>query len=189
MGFRAFVSLAHAILGLLRDRRLTGYELKHDWFDQSIGHFWRADQAQIYRTLDQMAAQGLLSGRLEIQADRPNKRSYQTTPVGRAQLDAWLTKDEPLPPVRDPFLVRIFHAHNLGPATLRRLLEDHRTRQEKRLAAYESIQLPTLTQANGDLKTLTARMTLERGITSTRAAIDWCNACLAALPDDDVLVE
>ena len=46
------MSLGHAILGFLSRRPMTGYELKTRCFDQVASHFWTADQAQIYRTLD-----------------------------------------------------------------------------------------------------------------------------------------
>src|SRR5258705_13680872 len=55
------MSLAHAILGMLQTRPMTGYDLKVECFDNSIAHFWQADQAQIYRTLDKLAEDGLVT--------------------------------------------------------------------------------------------------------------------------------
>ncbi len=47
------MSLKHAILGFLELSPFSGYDLKKA-FDGSVQHFWPADQAQIYRTLNQL---------------------------------------------------------------------------------------------------------------------------------------
>jgi len=44
------MSLEYAILGFLNYHPYTGYDLKKI-FDNSVQHFWVADQSQIYRTL------------------------------------------------------------------------------------------------------------------------------------------
>ena len=46
------MSLGHAILGFLNREPMTGYDLKTRCFDDDAAHFWTADQAQVYRTLD-----------------------------------------------------------------------------------------------------------------------------------------
>ncbi len=55
------MSLMHAILGFLSYKPRTGYDLKTACFDESVAHFWPADQAQIYRTLDKLTEQGLVA--------------------------------------------------------------------------------------------------------------------------------
>src|SRR5215813_1793561 len=102
------MSLAHAILGLLQQSPLTGYELKTDHFDGSIAHFWPADQAQIYRTLDKMTEQGWVESQIEFQTDRPIWKIYTTTERGRAELAHWLTTYQAIPVYREPFLIQLF---------------------------------------------------------------------------------
>jgi len=41
--------LKHAILGFLKYKPSTGYEIKQT-MDKSTGHFWHAKQSQIYTT-------------------------------------------------------------------------------------------------------------------------------------------
>src|SRR5258707_14862615 len=107
------MSLMHAILGFLSYKPQTGYDLKTEAFDDSVAHFWPADQAQIYRTLDKLTEQGLVESRIEIQQERPNRKVYQITEAGRAELEAWLQTFQPVPPHRDPFLVQLFFADEL----------------------------------------------------------------------------
>ena len=67
------MSLAHAILSLLQQEEMTGYDLKTTCFDQCIAHLWPADQAQIYRTLDKLVEQGRITCTVEIQLAGPNR--------------------------------------------------------------------------------------------------------------------
>ena len=53
------MSLRFAILGFLSVRPFSGYDLKRA-FDQSVRHFWTADQAAIYRTLGELESKGLV---------------------------------------------------------------------------------------------------------------------------------
>ena len=53
------MSLRHAILGFLSFQPFTGYDLKKA-FDRSVRHFWPATQSQIYRTLAELDADGLI---------------------------------------------------------------------------------------------------------------------------------
>src|SRR3954454_17398860 len=87
----ATMSLTHAILGILQTQSLTGYDLKTQCFDRSIAHFWPADQAQIYRTLDKMTEQGWIESQIEFQDNRPNRKVYSITESGHAELRQWLT--------------------------------------------------------------------------------------------------
>ena len=51
------MSLDFAILGFLSYSPFTGYDLKK-FFDQSVRHFWTADQSQIYRILARLGDEG-----------------------------------------------------------------------------------------------------------------------------------
>ena len=167
------MSLTHAILGMLRNGPLTGYDLKTRCFDASIAHFWPADQAQIYRTLDRMAEQGLVESRLEIQETRPNRKEYSLTDAGETELTRWLGETQPLPAYRDPFLVQLYFAHTLPPEQLDALLEDQARLHEERLAVYRAVPLPTLDELKGHRNHLAERLTLELGLALEQAHLDW----------------
>ena len=66
--------LEHAILGFLSYQPFTGYELKR-LFDQSIRHFWPADQSQIYKTLSKLAEKKYASIEVIHQEDRPSRKA------------------------------------------------------------------------------------------------------------------
>jgi len=177
------MSLAHAILGLLRTGPMTGYDLKTRCFDASIGHFWPADQAQIYRTLERMAADGWLESTLEIQETRPNRKEYRITDAGVAELERWLREPLPLPAYREPFLVQLFFAHTIPPAELDELLVRQRRLHEERVAVYRAIPLPPVDQLGGDRELIAARLTLDLGLAVEQAHLDWIDRAREVLSE------
>jgi PadR family transcriptional regulator AphA len=182
------MSLAHAILGTLRSGPMTGYDLKTRCFDQSVAHFWPADQAQIYRTLDRMAADDWVSSAIEAQEGRPNRKEYRITAAGRDELARWLVTDLALPALRDPFLVQLFFADPLSgeqiDALLVRQIEHHR----ERLDRLEAIPLPGLADLAGSREYSLQRLTLELGLALERAHIAWAEQArlvVASLPESE----
>ena len=101
------MSLKHAILGFLSYRSNTGYDLKQG-FDQSVQHFWPADQGQIYRTLNQLEKSGWVTKEVVLQEDRPNRKVYHITESGKDELQTWLSTPLSTPVNRDPFLIQVF---------------------------------------------------------------------------------
>lgn len=116
------MSLRHAILGFLAVQPMSGYDLKRA-FDASIRHFWSADQAQIYRTVTALAAEGLLTTELVPQQDRPARKVHHLTPSGRDTLQTWLRAPTDAPPRHEPFLVKLFFSTLLDPEALGPLLD------------------------------------------------------------------
>lgn len=179
------MSLAHAILGILNTMPMTGYDLKHLAFDESIAYFWQADQAQIYRTLDRMAAAGWVKSVLEVQTERPNRKVYHITEAGQQELARWLATDQPLVTYREPFLIQLFFGAVLSNADLLRLIEGRAARHAERLAALERVPLPPLDDPTADRETVLRRLTLELGMALERTYLDWLDLCrrtVAELP-------
>lgn len=87
------MALPHAILVSLCEQSGSGYELAHR-FDRSIGFFWAATHQQIYRTLRTMEGDGWVRAEEIAQQGRPDKKVYDVTDAGRAELARWIA--EPL---------------------------------------------------------------------------------------------
>lgn len=170
------MSLAHAILGFLSHQPRTGYELKTECFDQSVGHFWPADQAQIYRTLDKLSEQGFVTSQLEIQGERPNRKVYHLTDAGRGELLEWLNAPQDLPAYREPFLVQLYFAGDLPNETILGLIEGQLEAHQNLLHAYQEIEIPKQeTMPTHRLKrwVALAQLTLDMGIRREQMEIDW----------------
>lgn len=182
------MSLKHAILGLLTIQPMTGYDLKHAAFDTSIAHFWRADQAQIYRALDKMAGDGWVESTVEVQTERPNRRVYHITDAGRAELLNWLESPQPPPVYREPFLVQVFFAYMLPEAQTLAHMQDHIAAHRETLARYEALA-PGLAHSPGSARQKQFwQMTLDLGMALEHTYLEWlarCQAAIAAVADND----
>jgi PadR family transcriptional regulator, regulatory protein AphA len=167
------MSLPHAILGILHEQPMTGYDLKTQYFDQSIAHFWPADQAQIYRTLDKMAADGWVESQLEIQDNRPNRKVYSITDTGRAELRHWLTTSLPLVSYREPFLIQLFFMKLLSNEQILSMIEAQQQAHQARLAEYRKLPIPPLDDPSANREMILQRLTLELGLRVEQANLDW----------------
>lgn len=179
------VSLRHAVLGFLSLRPLTGYDVKK-YFDASIRHFWSADQAQIYRSLSQMADEGLVEVHVIAQDSRPDRKEHHITAAGLAELDSWLCS--PLEPqaVREPFLVKVFFAGRLPSSDAATMLDARVAAAGRQLDILRQVAAQTtaaLEQGPPALEGLLATATLENGIRHVVAELQWLHDLRADLED------
>lgn len=178
------MSLKHAILGFLSIQAMSGYELKKA-FDNSVQHFWTADQSQIYRTLDQIVTAGWAEVELVEQETRPNRKVYHITKPGRTELRRWLATPLVRHEEHEPFLIQLFFANSLSDAEVEALLEHEAATARDRLAVYEQIrqQYPAATRQQAFVM-----LTLDYGIQSTQAHLTWIEHVLAQLRRGDTLL-
>ena len=83
------MSLKYGLLGFLSNQPNTGYKL-HKLYPEPM----RPTIAYIYRTLANMAKEGLVEYTRVGQENRPDRKVYRITDTGTAELQRWL--DEPL---------------------------------------------------------------------------------------------
>ena len=95
------MSLRHALLGVIKDRPLTGYDLVRH-FQGTVGFLWSAPQSQIYPELRRMESEGLIEAKVALRGRRAQKRFYSITDAGMAELRRWASDFMPLPAQRDP---------------------------------------------------------------------------------------
>ncbi len=70
------MSLKHILLGLL-EKPNSGYDIKQ-YFDQVFRHFWAADLAQIYPTLNRLEKEGLASSD-RVVSDKASPRKQESS--------------------------------------------------------------------------------------------------------------
>lgn len=175
------MSLAHVILGLLQQQEMTGYDLKTTCFDQCIAHLWQADQAQIYRTLDKLEAQGCIHCTVEVQQDRPNRKIYRLTEAGKTELNRWLQTHHPLPIIREPLLAQLHFASQLPNEAILHLLEQELAARREKLAECKTIDLPPLNHPSASRVELMQRLALELVIRREQTYLDWLQDAIAII--------
>ncbi|MBE2224773.1 MAG: PadR family transcriptional regulator [Anaerolineae bacterium] len=188
------MSLQQAILGFLALRPLTGYDLKKA-FDGSVQHFWPADQAQIYRTLNKLDELGLASVELVEQEDKPDRKVYHITENGRSALHTWLSDTLPPTSEREPLLVRIFFSGFVDDETLLPRLAEAMAQEKAYLAAMQAIlanaqqQVETLTEPAERRIGFFQLLTVERAILHHQAQIAWLESIITRLENQDLSIE
>ena len=179
------MSLKHAILGFLSLEDMSGYTLKTQYFDGSVAHFWPADQAQIYRTLEQIERDGLAVSRQVPGETRPARRVYSLTDAGLAELKSWLSRQHPPSPNRVTLLVQVYFARHIPTQTFRALLEAERLRQSAMLDTIETIDLSPENAPNELLRQQYkfGRLTKDYGLRRIKMEIEWISAMIDELDD------
>jgi PadR family transcriptional regulator AphA len=168
--------LRHALLGLLADQPMSGYELSRR-FEASVGSTWSAGHSQIYPELVRLADDGLVT------AGEPGPRgrkTYAITQAGREAIRAWLAETDPDRTVRDEAALRTFFLWLMTP-------QDARAHVQGELDAAQT--------ALEDLRTLAARrrpatpaersqrIALEAGLRWAQARSEWAQWALERLGD------
>lgn len=129
--------LKYVLLGALSYQPMTGYQLKQ-FVDRSARHFWHAQTSQIYRTLDSLESDGLLTSQRQVQQERPDYRLYQLTDAGRADLLHWLALPmTEIVPTKDALLVRLFFSAKLDKATVLTQLRLQRALHQQQLDLFQ----------------------------------------------------
>jgi DNA-binding PadR family transcriptional regulator len=100
------MSLNHAILGLLSERAMSGFDLIRE-FDVAQSVVWPAPQNEIYRLLAKLKADGMIA---EKEKGARGRRTYATTKAGRAELAKWIAGPTDYSLRYDPILKAGFFA-------------------------------------------------------------------------------
>lgn len=100
------MSLKHAILGWLSWRPASGYDLKKAIAGSGFQP-WSGNNNQVYTTLLQLARDSLAETSTEHRDAGPTRKVYTITPLGRAELRAWLRLESEPPEWRNDFLTRL----------------------------------------------------------------------------------
>jgi len=181
------MSLKHAILGFLSLRPLSGYDLKKT-FDQSVQHFWPANQSQIYRTLAEMERQQFVSVQVVEREDRLDLKRYHITDAGKAELQRWLAT--PLAPQdnREPFLIQIYFGGKLSDAEMLNLIHTEMTAAGQRHALFSALLAASQArlEAYPDQRAaFFSLLTLEYGIRAQEAMLAWLKSVSERIQSGD----
>lgn len=176
--------LEHAILAFLEYQPMTGYDLKK-YFDLSVAHFWSATQSHIYKALDGLEKQGWVTVTLIPQEGKPNRKEYQITDAGRAELRHWLTTPLPLDAVRQAWLIQVFFAHASSNEAIVALLEARMAAIRERLQIYRSDAQAAIdknAQAIGIARAQALwQITLDYGIADYESELAWLEKTLVSV--------
>ncbi len=88
----------------VNQKQSTGYDLTKTL----LGKGWKASHQQIYRDLNKLEKNGVVSVKQVLQSGKPDKKLYLLTELGLQELDAALDVEPSITRIQDESLVHLF---------------------------------------------------------------------------------
>jgi len=171
------LTVEHALLGLLVQRPMHGYELHQQLLaPEGPGIAWRAKQPHVYAMLGRLEAEGLIAVRSRPQRAHPARRVFHLTEKGKQAFRAWLRS-----PVgqarrmRQEFLLKLYFARREGLRSTRTLLE----RQRQTCREWLALQEPSAPM--GGRQPSYARLVQSFRTGQIKAMLAWIDECERAI--------
>jgi DNA-binding PadR family transcriptional regulator len=170
------MSVKYAMLGILAERDLHGYELKSN-FDERVGEFWSLNYGQIYSTLDRLEKEDLVTHDRQAQDRRPDRKIYSITHKGRKELYEWLsTPVNRIRALRDEFFIKLVFMDKNNPAPVLELIEKQKALYLKQMN-HLTHQKVALKKKTKDPDALTTELLMDAGLFHAEADIKWLTLC------------
>lgn len=172
-------TIEFALLGVLADRPMHAYDLHKELSRPTgLGIIWSVKQARLYAIAADLEARGFLGSRTDQPGNRPARRVFHLTEVGRSAFKSWLSTPADWKDIRLDFLAKLYFARN-SEAAVRQLLEAEQCVCRVRLARLRS-QMEAANHDDFDAQVYGYRIVL------IEATMGWMDACAAQLLAESV---
>ena len=106
-----------AVLGILAQRSMHGYEMAHCFEHEDLCEVYPIEQSMLYTHVRKLEERGLISGAEERVGQRPPRKTYSLSETGTESLRNWLGEPvERMRQVRVEFLMKLYFLHAIDPA-------------------------------------------------------------------------
>lgn len=174
-------TLKYAILGLLNQREMTGYDLMKQ-FESTLCEFWSAKHSQIYPELKKLTEEGSVAYHLEKSETSSEKKLYHITESGREDFLDWLASEtEAQPTPKDVSRLKIFFCNCLDPDDRRFMLEDQLHKHRARIKHLKNNQKKFTEVPQSDSDEFGDYLVLMGAIMREEMVINWLNRCIELL--------
>jgi len=172
------MTVKHALLALLYQRPMHGYELGKQ-LASIFNSQWEVKPGQIASTLARLSEAGLATYEVEEADAAPDRKVYQLTAKGLAELRSWFLQPE----VReyhlgDAFYLKLVLSLAGGPVPPEQVL------MAQRRKLYQVLhELTEMRQQADPARELPWVLLLDSAIMHLEADLRWIEMCAARLPD------
>jgi len=118
------MTIDYAILGILSDRSVTGYDLKKI-IQELPFMYWSGNNNQIYKSLVELLHEGLVTNEVHHQESSPSKKIYTITQEGLDELKDWVRTSPEPPELKKSFLIQLAWSDQLSAEELNTLLSGY----------------------------------------------------------------
>jgi len=163
-----------AILGLLKERPMHGYELKKR-LSYMLGHFWTVSYGSLYPALKRLEKSGSIERAYSVKEKTRNRNVFRITGRGEAEFMRLLTEDTSDSSLVDTekFDLRMAFFQYLEPETRLALLETRRRLLEDQVAKFKAYR-----SNNGDEDRYRKGL-MRHKVELTRSDIRWLDKLMA----------
>lgn len=172
----------YVILGLLSHEDLTGYEIKKR-MDTSLKYFWGASYGSIYPSLSDLVDRGLANKRNGAENKR-NKIIYSITEEGRNYLKEWLQIPAEKDELRYETLLKLFFGNEAGTQQAISHIDAFQEKIEKELPYLIGAADVLRNNIEIDDTHKYYLLTVEFGIKTYRAYLEWCKEAKIMLSEE-----
>lgn len=99
--------LEYVILGCLRDKSASGYQIKKD-IEEGAANVWSVSFGGLYAAIDRLKDKEMI----EIIEEKENGKVYAITEKGRRHFADWLMKPVSKIKIKDEFMLKLLFASN-----------------------------------------------------------------------------
>jgi DNA-binding PadR family transcriptional regulator len=180
------MALRNAVMAALLEGEASGYDLAKA-FDATVANFWMSTPQQLYRELDRMEAEGLVTARVVEQERRPNKRLFSLTEAGRAAVHVYTAEPLDRPSViRDELMVKVQCLDVGDREAVRTAIAERMEWATAKLARYERLRQRLLDGRSeeayfAEAERIGPYLTLLRGMAFERENLQWGDMALRRL--------
>ena len=164
-----------AVLGLLKERPMHGYQLSRE-LAESLGGLWRVSYGSLYPTLRRLERDAAIESEAGDERGARRKKVYRITPKGE-ELFLELLEENPVDTQSEDarFRMRLAFFRYLPPETRIRLLERRRQSLQRRLSTIAE----SMRSRRGDTDDY-GQALIEHSRSVTESDIAWLEGLIAA---------
>lgn len=176
----AILSLPYAILAALTNQPCSGYDLVKR-FNKSVESFWSASHQQIYKALAQLEKAEQVTFEKVEQQNRPNKKIYTVTEIGRQALQKWIAQSGAIAPTKSDLLVKLSVGHLVPSETLLQTLDVYYQQHKEKLKNFQTVSKQYAQAPQLSRESQFNYLVLRAGIRQQLAWIAWCEEAMGFL--------
>lgn len=175
------MALSYAILAALFNQPCSGYDLVKR-FNKSVESFWSASHQQIYKALAKLEEEEHVWAEKIEQENRPNKKLYTVTELGRQHLQQWIGEAVgDIDPVKSELLVKLSVGHLVPTETLSETVNSYYQQYRERLRNYQAVAKQYAQVSQLPRESQFQYLALRAGIRQQIAWVAWCEEVMTFL--------
>jgi DNA-binding PadR family transcriptional regulator len=170
----------YAILGMLFDKPMTGYEIKK-FMQESTTHFWQESDASLYPMLKKLEAEGKVQAQI-TRKGRLERIRYAITNTGKKEFAYWMEQEAEPGTHRDELLLKLFFGAHSSPNTIIQHLQAKKLKLQEQQKKYAHLNMLVEHEvAPDDQHKRFWLMAIRNGVLSSEAELKWIDECLKLL--------